>query len=285
MKKLIIIIFLIIITPYLVVISIHNEKNEIFINVKINKKIKKIPIEKYVGCVLINEAPLSFNDEALKAISVAIRTYALKKMEDSDYIDGTTKYQVYSSMNNFNNKDKKKINSIVKSTRGEYMVYDDKIIDSLYFSTGVGKTENSEDIFVTELPYLKSVSSPWDNLSPVFNETLTFDKSDFFKKLGLKNINNLDINVLETTQTGRIKKIKINDKEFSGNEIRKKLNLKSTFFTIKKLDTNILITTTGYGHGVGMSEYGANGMANSGYNYIEILKHYYQGIKIKKIIV
>lgn len=280
MKKLIIILFLIFLIPFLVISILYKDKkNEIFIKVKIDKKIKKIPLEEYVECVLINEAPLSFNDEALKAISVSIRTYALKKMEDKKYIDSTTKYQVYSPKKN------ERIKNIVKSTSGEYLVYDDKIIDSLYFSTSSGKTENSEDIFITKLPYLRSVESPWDDISPVFSETLTFDISDFLNKLNLDITNDLNIDILETTSTGRIKKIKINNKEFDSNDIRKKLNLKSTFFEIKKLDTNILITTKGYGHGVGLSEYGANGMANLGYNYIEILKHYYQGVKIKKIIV
>ena len=279
MKKLIIITILVVLTPYLVVTLLYNNnKNEIFINVKINKTIKKIPLEEYVESVLINEAPLNFNPEALKAISVAIRTYALKKMESNEYIDDTVKYQVYSPNNN------KKIKAIVESTKGQYMVYNNEIIDSLYFSTSIGKTENSEDIFTRDLPYLKSVISPWDISSPLFSETKTFEISDFLKKLDLKN-NDLEIEILETTKTGRIKKIKINEKEFTGDEVREKLKLKSTFFEIKILDTNVLISTKGYGHGVGMSEYGANGMANEGYNYIEILKYYYQGIKIKKIIV
>ena len=279
MKKLIIITILVVLTPYLVVTLLYNNnKNEIFINVKINKTIKKIPLEEYVESVLINEAPLNFNPEALKAISVAIRTYALKKMESNEYIDDTVKYQVYSPNNN------KKIKAIVESTKGQYMVYNNEIIDSLYFSTSIGKTENSEDIFTRDLPYLKSVISPWDISSPLFSETKTFEISDFLKKLDLKN-NDLEIEILETTKTGRIKKIKINEKEFTGDEVREKLKLKSTFFEIKILDTNVLISTKGYGHGVGMSEYGANGMANEGYNYIEILKYYYQGIKIKNIIV
>ncbi len=106
---------------------------------------------------------------------------------------------------------------------------------------------------------------------------------DFYNKLGLNYNQNLNIEILETTSTGRIKKIKINDIEFKGSDFASKLGIRSNFFTINKFESNVLITTKGYGHGVGMSQYGAQGMALEGYKYIDILKHYYQGVEIKKM--
>ena len=279
MKKLIIGIFIILLIPYLVVsFLLTNKKNEIYVKVKIENKIKKVPLENYVECVLQAEAPLSFEDEALKAISVSIRTYALKRIDS--VIDNTTKYQVY-----INKKVDKRIKKIVKSTKGEYLVYNDLVIDALYFSTSVGKTENSEEVFLSKVSYLKSVESKWDISSPMYSETKTFDINDFYTKLNLEKNANLNIEILNKTNTGRIKEVKINNVIFSGDTLREKLNLRSNYFEITKLDSNVLIKTLGYGHGVGLSLYGANGMAKEGYKYVDILKYYYQGVKIKKIIV
>ena len=106
---------------------------------------------------------------------------------------------------------------------------------------------------------------------------------EFYDRLGLKFQEELSTKVLSTTSTGRIKKISINNKNFTGSEIYSKLNLRSTFFTIDKVGNNVIVKTKGYGHGVGMSQYGAFAMAKKGYKYDEILKYYYQGIEIKKI--
>ena len=176
-----------------------------------------------------------------------------------------------------------KIKRAVEETAYQYVLYDGQIAETLFFSTSVGYTENSEEIFVSKVPYLRIVKSEWDNISPVFGEDNSYSLNIFFERLGLPNKETLEIEVLDTTSTGRIKKISINGTKFSGKEIANKLNLRSTHFNIKEIDGKVKITTKGYGHGVGMSQYGAQGMALEGYTYDEILTHYYTNIEIKKI--
>ena len=152
----------------------------------------------------------------------------------------------------------------------------------MFFSTSTGKTENSEEVFVSALPYLRSVDSKWDEASPVYTDTYTFDLKDFYSKLSLPYNENLKIEITAKTSTGRIKKLKINDQELNGRDFATKLSLRSNYFTITQNNDKITINTKGFGHGVGMSQYGANGMAKEGYKYDQILKHYYQNTEIKK---
>ena len=304
MKKILLMTLLIIFIPYIIV-SIFIAKENIkfyFISNNIIKvkresknKIEEIPLEEYIVGVVSAEMPVSFELEALKAQAVAARTYALKRMIDNKnkeyHIVDTVANQVYYDEKELREKwsdaYNEKINKIKKAvidTKGEYLVYDNEIIDAFFFSTSVGKTENSEEIFIEKLPYLRSVESGWDEeVSPVFNDQEIFTLKEFYNLLGLNYNNNLKIEVLKTTSTGRIKKIKINDKVLTGSDVYSKLGLRSTFFEIIKNNNIVTVKTKGFGHGVGMSQYGANGMAKKGYTYKNILKHYYQGIEIKKI--
>lgn len=304
MKKIFLVTFLIILIPYIIVnlfVANNNIKFEFVSNATIRVKresknvIETVPFEEYIVGVVAAEMPVSFELEALKAQAVAARTYALKKMErniDQDYdIVDTVANQVYYDdeelKEKWNDDYTEKINKIkqaILSTKGEYMVYDDEIIDAFFFSTSVGKTENSEEVFSTKLPYLRSVESSWDEeASPVFNDQATFSLTDFYRLLGLNYSDQLRVEVTKTTSTGRVKELKINNKTMTGSDVYKKLGLRSTFFTIIQNNNQITVNTKGYGHGVGMSQYGANGMAKNGYDYQKILKHYYQGIEIKKI--
>lgn len=305
MKQIIIVSLLIILIPYMVVTFLIKDsiilKEEPLPQVGLNVRVKKetgeiisIAFEEYIVGVLAGEMPVSFEIEALKAQAVAARSYVLKKMEnntkDYDVVD-TVMNQVYLDENTLKDKwqDKyeekiKKIRQAVSETSGEYLVYEDKIVEAFFFSTSAGYTENVEEVFSEALPYLRSVESNWDSeISPVFSETYTFTINDFYSKLGLEYNDNLDIQITETTSTGRIKKIKVNSNEYKGSDFASKLGIRSNYFTINKLETNILITTKGYGHGVGMSQYGAQGMALKGYKYNDILKYYYQGVEIKKL--
>ncbi len=259
-----------------------------------NGEIQKIPIEDYIVGVLAGEMPTSFNIEALKAQAVAARTYVMKKMSynlqnDYDVVD-TVMDQVY--LDNEYLKEAWKENYIkninlfktaVKETHSEYMTYNDEIIEAFYFSTSSGKTENSGDVFQNQLPYLVSVDSSWDNISPVYVETKYFTLNEFYQKLNLKYSDDIKIEYLSTTSTGRVKTLKINNSIKSSSDIIQSLNLRSSFFTIEKAGNLVKITTKGYGHGVGMSQYGAEAMARQGYTYEKILKYYYQGIEIKKM--
>ena len=302
MKKLILVTLLVIIIPFLFV-NIFVKTDEIkfkyitnnTIRVKDEKTniIKEIPFEEYIKGVVAGEMPVTFELEALKAQAVASRSYAMYQMaatKDKDYdVVNTTANQVYLTdeqlKNNWKEDYPKKINKIktaIAETSGEYLTYNGEIVNAMFFSTSVGATENSEEVFVSALPYLRSVDSTWDKESPVYIDTYTFTLEDFYKKLNLPYNQTLKIEVTEKTSTGRTKTIKINGEEMKGRDLATKLSLRSNYFDIVQNQNNITITTKGFGHGVGMSQYGANGMAKEGYKYDQILKHYYQNTEIKK---
>ncbi len=303
MKKFIIVTLLVIIIPFLVVkifvrtdeIKFKFVSNQV-IKVKDEKsgQISEIPFEDYIKGVVAGEMPTSFEEEALKAQAVASRSYVMYKIKgnkNNDYdILNTTTHQVYLSdeklKENWKEEYTKKINKIksaIAQTRGEYLSYNGEIVNAMFFSTSVGATENSEEVFVSKLPYLRSVSSKWDEQSPVYTDTAIFELTDFYNKLNIKYNNKITVEPISQTTTGRIRKLKINGIEMKGSEVATKLKLRSNFFNIIQNDNKVTITTKGFGHGVGMSQYGANGMAKEGYKYNQILKHYYQGTEIKKI--
>ena len=216
----------------------------------------------------------------------------MEQNKDIEYdVTDTTSDQVYITKEKMLEKwqDKyeenlKKIEDVVDSTKGEYMTYDGDIVEAFFFSTSSGKTENSEDVFTNALPYLKSVDSTWDGeVSPLYDTNTTISLEDFYKSLDLEYNDILKIEVIEKGNSGNNKILKINDKEFKTTDIRKKLNLRSANFEIKQNNKIVVITTKGYGHNVGMSQYGALAMAKKGYNYVDILKYYYQGIEISKM--
>ena len=173
-----------------------------------------------------------------------------------------------------------KIREAVIDTQGKVLTYDGQVINAFYFSMSNGYTENSELVFKQDLPYLNSVPSSWDNESiENYRYTTTISREDFCSSLEI-SCDTITITNIERSNSNRILNITINDKTFSGTEVRTKLGLRSTDFDMEISSNEIKITTRGYGHGVGMSQYGANGMAKEGYSYEEILKHYYQNTEI-----
>ncbi len=175
-----------------------------------------------------------------------------------------------------------KVKQAVNSTTGEYLTYNGEYIEAVYHSTSNGKTEDSRAVWGNSFPYLKSVESHWDLKASSYLRTTEKEFN------ALKTITGIDFNeftnikVLERTSGNRISKIKIDDTVFTGIELRMLLGLRSADFDITIDNNNATITTRGYGHGVGMSQYGANGMANEGYSYTSILKDYYPSTIIKK---
>ncbi len=302
MKKMLLFSLIIILIPTIVVnIFIKDEeiKFEYHENMIIRVKrssgnIEKIPFEDYIVGILAGEMPVSFHSEALKAQAVAARTYAMKKMaqnvnNDFDVVD-TVANQVYLDNDYLKDAWKDKyINNInilktaVLQTYGEYLEYEGEVIEAFFFSTSTGKTENSEDVFGTYLPYLRSVDSTWDNISPVYEEKKYYTLKEFYESLGLSFSTVLNIKANKTTSTGRIKEINVNGKKFTGSNLAVSLNLRSSFFNIIQDNNTVIITTKGYGHGVGMSQYGAEAMSTLGYTYDQILKYYYKGVEISKI--
>lgn len=302
MKKLIIVTLLVIIIPFLFV-KILVKTDEIKFKYVTNNTIRvkdektgvitEMPFEEYVKGVVAGEMPATFELEALKAQAVASRSYAMYQMtatKDKDYdVLNTTANQVYLTdqqlKENWKEEYSEKINKVkeaVAQTSGEYLTYNNQVINAMFFSTSVGATENSEEVFVSALPYLRSVDSVWDEDSPVYTDTYTFSLEDFYNKLNLPFNQILNIEVTSKTSTGRTRTLKINGTEINGRDLATKLNLRSNYFNIIQNENNVTITTKGFGHGVGMSQYGANGMAKEGYKYDQILKHYYQNTEIKK---
>lgn len=304
MKKILLILLLIILFPYLIVtLFIKEDTTKIKFIFKEDEKVRvkqtesgnivEVPLEEYVAGVVAGEMPVTFETEALKAQAVAARSYVLKKIEQNyknsyDVVD-TVLNQVYLDDESLKNKWKdkyeeriQKIKKVVLDTKGEYLTYNGKVIEAFFFSTSSGLTENCEEVFVEALPYLRSVDSHYDEISPVYETQKVINYTEFCNKLGIENVP-LNINITKTTSTGRIKNITINGVNFTGNQVTQKLGLRSNYFEIKQDNDNVIVTTKGYGHGVGMSQYGANGMAKEGYTYKDILNHYYTNVEISKI--
>ncbi len=256
------------------------------INVETTDKLLTIDIEEYIIGVVAGEMPALFQEEALKAQAVASRTYLINHLQTNDSITNTTDDQVYLTKEEMKDKwgedyDKyyAKIKKAVIETKNLIMYYQNKPIKAYYFSTSNGYTASSISVFNEQKEYLNSVESPFDKDN---SHTIEISKQDFCNKLNIQ-CNNISIANIIKDNSNRVSNITINNQEYKGTQIRKLLSLRSTDFTINIKDTTIEITTKGYGHGVGMSQYGANNMAKLGYTYQEILKYYYQDIKIDSI--
>ena len=253
-------------------------------------------IEKYLSSVVGSEMPAKWPLEALKAQAIASRTYALKQKGNPIYdIDSTQKNQVY---NGLESRTYKTVRA-VRSTRSLVLTYKNKLINALFHSSSGGMTENSQDVWKNEYPYLSSVRD-FDRNNPKLQWKKKFSSGELQKLFpeigGIKKIE-----ILNITNTGRVKNVKIFGKygsdQISGVDIRKRMNLKSTFMRFKFIEdkkyisdndnSNIPIEKTlivfgqGSGHGVGMSQWGARYMASKGQKAERILKHFYKGVRIK----
>ena len=258
--------------------------------VKVKRKsgeVETIELEEYIIGVVGAEMPALFHKEALKSQAVIARTYALKSLSNGKILTDTESTQSYKDKqqlqnqwgNNYNTY-YNKIKECVDSTKGMYLTYNGKYIEAVYHSTSNGKTESSSEVWGNYYPYLVSVESPYDNLNPSFSYDVYFTYQELSSKLGLSISNETEFNIIGLTEGNRVKNIEIYGQNFEGTKFRNLLGLRSTDFTIEKNETGVKITTKGYGHGVGLSQYGANGMAKNGSSFKDILKHYYRGVSI-----
>ncbi|WP_246615212.1 stage II sporulation protein D [Clostridium thailandense] len=289
-----------------------NSKESTKLKVFITKEneVVDMNLEEYIIGVVAAEMPVEFGIEALKAQAVAARTFALAHMEEY----GGKKYKSNTGANVcdtvecqvFMNKNDRlkswpvskgeeywnKVTEAVKETSGEVLTYNGKVIDEpLFFAVSGGKTENGIDVFKDDRPYLKSVYSPGEERAPKFRSSLKISYLEFIRKISseysnsginLLNIKN-QVDIKDRNEGGSVKEIKIGKITISGVKFRSIMGLNSSNFNIKFNSNNMEIDCTGYGHGVGMSQWGADAMAKQGKNYKEILKHYYSGIEIVKI--
>ena len=271
-----------------------NKNNQTIRVLKEDNTVENINLEDYLIGVVSSEVPVYFEKEALKAQAVAARTYALKQIQnnkDRNYdVTDNTSSQVYQDDNKLREKWKdnyetniNKVKECVNETKGEYITYDNEIIYAFFFSTSNGKTEDNKNVFGKDLPYLKIVDSSFDkDETSSFETTKELSLSDFYNKLGIEYLDKLNITDEVKTDSGRIYSLKVNNTEFKGREFQSKLSLRSNDFQIIQNSDKVIIKTKGFGHGVGMSQYGANALAKQNKTYQEILKYYYQGTEIQK---
>lgn len=258
-------------------------------------------LEDYILGVVAGEMPASFHPEALKAQALAARTYTMLRMKQfggsgcskhpgADICTDSTHCQAYRNPTSVSS-GLDKLKDAVYGTAGEVIVYNNKLIDAVFHSTSGGKTENSEDIWSSRVPYLRSVESPYEENSPKYVAQQEVSIDSFIKSIkkldpgiviNKKNIKS-QIKVLERSEGGRIKRLQIGDVTLDGDDVRMALGLNSSNFSFSVEGSTIIFTVTGNGHGIGMSQYGADGMARNGSNYRDIVLHYYQGVDIVNI--
>ena len=266
-------------------------------------EIKELPIDEYLLGVVSSEMPASFEIEALKAQAVVARTYTIYqimhsngKHGEADICDNFACCQAWMSkedrLNKWNENEREnnwnKITDAVNSTSGKIITYDGEPIDAFFHSNSGGVTETAGNVWGGKnLPYLQCVEVSGENNYEQFSSEVKLSKEELLNKLKVKypeveiNFNEQDqINIEEYTESGRVKTIKFGNIRLAGTEVRSILGLKSTNFKIEIDDSNIIFLVYGYGHGVGMSQTGANSLAKQGKNYEEIIKHFYTGIEI-----
>lgn len=250
--------------------------------------VEKMSMDQYLLGVLATEILPIFHIEALKAQAIVCRTYALKQMIEQQKILAVNPQQIYRDINyyKFVWTDRyfeyvSKIKKAIEETKGQYLTYQNKIIHPFYHLVSNGKTE-SLDSFRRDFSYLQNVSSIWDLDSPMYLK-ITIKKLEEITKLLQVSVSDLlEAQILEFTQGNRIAKLKIGDKILTGQEFARLLGLSSTDVSMWFDQKEVHIITRGIGHGLGMSQYGANAMAQDGYSYIKILYHYYPNTKLWK---
>ena len=265
-------------------------------------QVEEIPLDQYLLGVVSAEMPANFEEEALKAQAVVARTYTLysieksKKHENADVCDSPLCCQAWISKEDRLNKWEEskrnenwgKIFEAVNSTKGKVIKYNGDLIDAFFHSNSGGKTEEPVNVWGgSNYPYLQSVETSGEDAYSQYSSEVVLSKDDFVKKIKEKH-NNLEIDfnkedaikITEYTDTNRVKTIKVGNLNLSGVEIRSILGLKSTNFQFSIDGDNIKFEVTGYGHGVGMSQTGADSMAKQGKKYDEIIKHFYTGVEV-----
>lgn len=268
-------------------------------------EVEEIGLDEYLLGVVSSEMPANFENEALKSQAVVARTYTMYKIlngskhENADICDDSTCCQAWISKEDRINKWKEeernsnwaKIENAVYSTKGKIITYDNKPINAFFHSNSGGTTDTATAVWGgTNYPYLQAVQTSGEDTYSQYNSEVTVTKEEFVSKIkeyhsdleidfSLEN----QIEILEYTDGERVKNIKIGNLQLSGVEIRTIFGLKSAKFNIKIEGDEIKFTVIGYGHGVGMSQTGADSLAKQGKTYEEIIHHFYTGVEIKDI--
>lgn len=281
-------------TPHVVNVALSavtsTQANPVTIRLVPQKREEQIPIELYVRGVVAAEMPAQFELEALKAQAIASRTYVYYMLANHQQtITNLTAHQAYLSLPELvkkwnsqqNESYRNKINEAVEQTKGQVITYQNKPIDAAFFSTSSGKTDNSEQYWTNTLPYLRSVSSAGDvQVSPYYKQQHVFKLQEVAEKLAVKTADLATMKVIQKSTSGAIMQMTIGSRSLKGRAIRQTLDLPSANFSWLIQGDTITFTTIGYGHNVGMSQYGAQAMAKQGYTASQIVKHYYTGVQV-----
>ncbi|NJL49640.1 MAG: SpoIID/LytB domain-containing protein [Leptolyngbyaceae cyanobacterium SM2_5_2] len=246
-----------------------------------------VDLEAYLYSVLGAEMPASWPQEALKAQAVAARSFALYRRDRSASqlydVGPTTAHQVYKGLAS----EAPATVAAVNATQGQVLTHGGRIIEAVFHSSSGGQTENVEDIWQRSLPYLRSVPD-FDQDAPVFRWSETFSAGQFEQRVtGIGRL--VSASPEQVTPRGRVMSIRLQgtsgSRTLTGTELRQALGLRSSLFAIAIQGDTIRVDGRGYGHGLGMSQWGARGLALQGYAYPQILAHYYQGTVLGQIQV
>ena len=254
--------------------------------------LQQMTMEDYLVGVVLAEMPADFEEEALKAQAVVARTYTCKRMEggkhevaavcmESGCCQGFRAAGEYLSQGG-KEAAVQKVRRAVEETDGLVLRYDGRLIDATYFSCSGGSTEDAVAVWGQDVPYLQAVQSPGEEGTPRFTDSVSFPASEFAQKLGLSARGEPAgwFGAVSHTQGGGVDTMVILGKTFTGTQLRSKLGLRSTAFEISVSGQTITVSTRGFGHRVGMSQYGAQAMAQGGSTFGEILSHYYTGAEL-----
>ncbi len=273
------------------------------------QKTVEMRLEVYLKGVVAAEMPAEFELEALKAQAVAARTYAVKNMTafggsglaEQPGADVSINYKQSQAWLNEEALKKRwgsnyvkfwdKVSQAVEETSGEVATYNGEFIQAVYHSTSGEKTASAKEVWGFDYPYLQSVPCTWDQRSPRYYGKKEFSFAQVEQLLGpetqvvaaMQNNSSGAMAILNTTESGRVGQIRIGSKVLSGADVREKLDLRSNNFNVELKDNKVVVNTIGYGHGVGLCQYGANGMAKEGMDYRQIITKYYTGVALKNI--
>lgn len=282
--------------------DVYSSQTSIDVYFASEDKTETMNFEDYITGVVMAEMPASFEIEALKAQAVAARTYTIEKIKSAkknafhkgaDICTDFSHCQAFVSNNDAKtkwgkdyNKYLKKCQDAVNETIGMVAMYENKPIKAVFHAFAGGKTENASDVWGTDVSYLKSVESPGDKSAPKFKTEKELSLEEF--KNILKSETDVDfseniVGKITYTEGGAVANAELGNKTFKGTKIRQLFSLRSACFEIENRGDSILFRVKGYGHGVGMSQYGANYYAKKGLKYDEILKKYYSGIDVVRI--
>ena len=265
-------------------------------------RVYRFDLEQYLVGVVAAEMPARFEHEALKAQAVAARTLAVRRMKrfggkgcqhyaNADFCDDPAEHQAWLSEASLRKRWPewsfheyyKKIKRAVGESSGIIMTYQNQPIDAVFHSTCGGWTASAKDVWNNEIPYLTGVKCDFDKHAPRYRNNFFYTWGELEKSFRIPGETFKELGVVSLTEGGRISKLKVGNELLKGSEFRSKLGLTSTCFSWRTTDLGLSFSVTGYGHGVGLCQYGADGLAKKGWKFNQILSYYYKGVRLQKL--